>query len=396
MSKPIILAAGGTGGHISPAEALAEELTARGEEVVFITDKRFADYNDDSYTGVLGSLPIYYVSAASLGGGPVRKLRNGLGIIVGIFQARRLLLQLRPKAVVGFGGYPSFPTVMAASQLKMNTVIHEQNSVLGRANRMLCERVRRIATSYQTTKRLPNSCHGKTTHTGNPVRAAFKALHQVPYAEPAENGTLRLLVFGGSQGATVFSETVPEAIKRLSEEQRARLRIDQQCRKADIEQVKTAYAEMGVSADLQPFFGDIPARMAAAHLVICRSGASSVAELSCAGRPAIMVPYPSATDDHQYYNAEAIEDHGGGWVMLQEGFGADALTKRLEDFLGTPARLTKAAARMHELGRPDSAKALADLVCDLADGKAWHLVEQARASGAELQGQHLKKKETAA
>lgn len=363
---PVVLAAGGTGGHIFPAESLAEELVSRGETVVMITDKRFADYNSASYEGVIGTLPIHYIQAGSLGGSLVKKIKGGLGIIRGTLQARRLLKTLKPKAVVGFGGYPSFPTMLAATQLGLNTVIHEQNSVLGKANRSLCRRVKRIATTYPQMQRMPKDCESKAVLTGNPVRSAVRALHHIPYPVLEPDGTLRLLVVGGSQGASVFGGVVPEAIRLLPETLRSRVRIDQQARPADLDAVKDAYKKLGMQVDVAPFFTDIPARLAGAHLVISRAGASTVAELSCAGRPAVLVPYPQATDNHQYYNAQAIEDVGGGWLMPQEGFTAAALAARLESVLTLPSLLSKAAEKMLGLGHLNAAKDLADMVLKLS------------------------------
>jgi len=362
MNQPIILAAGGTGGHIFPAEALAEALVADGHPVMLVTDRRFHDYNSAGEESILANIPIHLIHAASTSGGLIRKLRAGADIGIGVMQARRLLRRINPRAVVGFGGYPSFPTMLAASQLKLNTVIHEQNSVLGRANRALIHRVRRIAASYPETRRLPAECERKTVFTGNPVRAAVRALHQIPYAPPQQDGTLRLLVTGGSQGAHVFSEVVPEAVRQLPESLRQRLRIDQQCRADDVDKTREAYRSLGIQVDVAPFFTDLPVRLAAAHLVICRAGASTVAELTCAGRPAILVPYPKATDNHQYYNAQATEDAEGGWVMPQEGFTPTALSARLESFLTLPASLARAAKAMRTLGQPDAAQQLAELV----------------------------------
>lgn len=359
---PIVLAAGGTGGHIFPAEALAEALIARGRQPILITDKRFADYNTKSYQGVIGDIPIYYIRASALGGGLLRKARNGLGILVGMWQARNLLKNMKPSAVVGFGGYPSFPTMMAASGLHFNTLIHEQNSVLGRANRVLAPRVRRIALSFADTLRLPEDCKGKTTLTGNPVRAAIRALGNIPYPAPSEDGTLHLLILGGSQGASVFARILPEALMQLPEPLRARIRVDHQCRAEDLQKTRAQYQALGISADLAPFFNDVPARLASAHLVICRAGASTVAELACAGRPAILVPYPSATDDHQRHNAHMLEDVGGAWVMGEEGFTSEALAARLESFLTLPGALTKAAQLVRKVGRAQAAEALCDLV----------------------------------
>lgn len=365
-SSPIVLAAGGTGGHIFPAEALAEALLAQGRKVVLVTDKRFADYGASSYDGVIGNIPVYYIHAGGLGGGPVKKVCGLAKIAIGLIQAGLILRKLKPAAVVGFGGYPSFPTMMAATQMKLNTIIHEQNSVAGKANRALSDKVKIIATSYPNTQRLPASASAKVRMTGNPVRAAIKALHHVPYPELQEDGTLRILVMGGSQGAHIFSEVVPQAIALLPEALRSRIRVEQQCRAADIDATRAAYKALGMQPDLAPFFNDVPARLAAAHLVICRAGASTVAELTCSGRPAILVPYPQATDNHQYHNAQAIEDASGGWVMPQEGFTAQALSARLESFLNLPASLGKAATQMRTLGRIDAANELAKLVTELS------------------------------
>ncbi|MCI5049158.1 MAG: undecaprenyldiphospho-muramoylpentapeptide beta-N-acetylglucosaminyltransferase [Rickettsiales bacterium] len=368
---PIVLAAGGTGGHIFPAESLAEELVRMGQPVVLVTDKRFADYNTQSYDGVIGSIPIHYIQAGSFGGGVVNKVKGLAKVGLGVMQARSILKKLKPKAVVGFGGYPSFPTMLAASQLRLNTVIHEQNSVLGKANRVLCQRVKRIATTYPETQRLPQECFGRVQVTGNPVRAAVRVLRDIPFPQLQDDGTLRVLVMGGSQGATIFSEVVPEAIKLLPEASRKRLRIDQQCRAADIDQTKKAYDALGMQVDLATFFTDVPARLASSHLVVCRAGASTVAELTCAGRPAVLVPYPRATDNHQYHNAQAIEDVGGGWVMPQEGFTAKALAARLESILNLPSSLTKSAEAMAGLGHTNAAEKLAKLVIDLSNGVSF-------------------------
>ncbi len=358
----IILAAGGTGGHIFPAEALAEVLVARAERVVFVTDKRFKSYNSASYQGVIGQLPMHYIHAATLRGGIVSKLRSVIGIGIGVFQAMRILRLEKPRVVVGFGGYPSFPTMLAATLLGIPTVIHEQNSVLGKANRFLATRVKVIATTYQPTQRMPEKTKAQVVWTGNPIRAAVKALSAVEYPTLRGDGMLRILVIGGSQGASVFSDVMPAAMTLLPENLRARIRLDQQCRVGEMDTTRAAYTALSMQVDLAPFFTDVPARLAAAHLVISRSGASTVAELTAAGRPAILVPYPKATDNHQYFNAQAVEDAGGGWVMGQEGFTPQALAARIETYLTNPAVLTDAAHKMHGLGKPDAAEALAKVV----------------------------------
>ncbi len=358
-SRVIVLAAGGTGGHIFPAEALAEEMLLRGYTPHLITDHRFHQYNKNSADGVLGRIPIHTITAGSLGGGFTSRIKNAFGLARGTLQARAVLKELKPLAVVGFGGYPSFPTIAAAVFSNRVTVIHEQNSVLGRVNRLFARKVKKLATTYTDTRGL-----GGVTPlmTGNPVRGAIRALAKVEYPQLTGDNMLRLLVIGGSQGASVFSRVLPEAMKLLPANIRARIRLDQQCRAGEIEEVRKAYAELGMQVDLAPFFVDMAARLASSHLVIARAGASTVAELTAAGRPAILVPLPQATDNHQYYNAQAIEDVGGGWVIAQDAFSPQALASKIETLMHAPQRLSECAAAMHGIGRPDASAALADCV----------------------------------
>ncbi len=361
-SRIIVLAAGGTGGHIFPAVALAEVLRARGLEPHLITDHRFHQYNKASGDGVLGQIPIHTIRAGSLGGGVVRKVKNMLGMGVGVIQAWRLLRRLRPQAVVGFGGYPSFPTLVASIVTGQRTILHEQNSVLGRVNRLLAPRAKIIATSYADTRNMPLNAKPRVMLTGNPVRAAVCAIAHVDYPELTEDGMLRVLVIGGSQGASVFSDIIPQALGQLPPELRARIRLDQQCRVGEMEAVRTNYQAIGMQVDIAPFFADVAARLAAAHLVICRAGASTVAELMVAGRPAILVPLPIATDNHQYYNAQAIEESGAGWVVTQQAFTPEALATKMETLMRVPRRLSEAAAAMRTLANANAAQALADVV----------------------------------
>lgn len=367
--RPIVLAAGGTGGHIFPAEALAETLLGMGERVVLITDKRFANFK----SGVFADIEVRTIYAGSPSGvGLFRKIIGAIKLVIGIFQAGFLLLRLKPKVVVGFGGYPSFPTVFVANGFHIPTVIHEQNSVLGRANRMLVNHVTHIATSFPETLMMEKRNADKVTLTGNPVRASVQALKNVPYSTLMQDGKMYILVTGGSQGASVFSRILPKAIANLPENLRARIRIDQQCRsKEELVQTRVAYSELGINADLSTFFVDVPARLAACHLVIARSGASTVSELAVAGRPAILVPLPTSMDNHQYYNANAIEEVGGGWVMAQDGFTADSLSARLEAFLTAPDTLAKAATNVVKMGSADAATKLASLVLDSAKRKTF-------------------------
>jgi len=358
MTQPIILAAGGTGGHIFPAEALAETLIALGQRVILVTDKRFAHFQ----TGALSHIEKRTIHAGTVGAGILKKIAGIAGITIGIVQARLLLHGLKPKMVIGFGGYPSFPAVFAASGMGIPTIIHEQNSVLGRANRLLAPRVGTIATSFPNTQMVAEKDKVKTVMTGNPVRASVRALAQIPYPTLSQDGKMNILVTGGSQGAHVFAYVVPAAIASLPPALKARVRVDQQCRESDLERTRDAYQQAGVNADLAGFFVDVPARLAGAHLVIARSGASTVSELAAAGRPAILVPLPTSMDNHQYFNANALEEVGGGWVMTQDGFTAASLSARLESFLTAPATLTRAAENAKKLGHPDAAEKLAELV----------------------------------
>lgn len=357
----IALAAGGTGGHVFPAEALASVLLERGCRLALITDKRGA-----AYGGTLGSLETFRISAGGIAGrGKLSALRAALEIGIGVFQARSIFDRIHPAAVVGFGGYASVPGMTAATLAGIPTIIHEQNAVLGRANRLLASRVRRIATSFAEVSHVDPRLTAKLSHVGMPVRAAILPLRDSLYPAPQADGPVNLLVLGGSQGARILSEVVPAALTRLPEALRRRIRIAQQCRPEDLDAVRKAYDGSGIKADLQSFFADVPERLAAAHLVIARSGASTVAELTVAGRPAILVPYPFAIDDHQTANAHAVEDSGGAWLMPQESFTPDSLAARIESLFTQPETLVRTAACARNAGRPDAAQALADLVLGL-------------------------------
>ncbi len=360
--SPVVLAAGGTGGHIFPAEALAEKLLARRERVVLVTDRRFANFR----SGALSEIETQTIHAGTIGGAWHKKLLGAGELSLGIVQARMLLRRLKPKAVIGFGGYPSFPTVFSATGLGIPTIIHEQNSVLGRANRLLAGRVDCIATSFPSTQMLTEKDAGKVAVTGNPVRASVRALRDVPYPSLAQDGKMHILVTGGSQGASIFSQVVPRAIAMLPAGLRDRVRIDQQCRESELDMARSAYSDINVNADLATFFVDLPARLAASHLVIARSGASTVSELSMAGRPAILVPLPTSMDNHQYFNADTFEQIGGGWVMAQDGFTPASLCARLEAFLTAPDALVKAAENARKMSTGDAAEKLADLVLSKA------------------------------
>lgn len=360
----IVLAAGGTGGHVFPAEALASELITRGAALMLFTDRR-----GDAYGGTLGGLDSRTIRAGGIAGkGAGARVRSLADLGVGLTQAWRLLKRLAPRAVVGFGGYASVPTVLAASFAGIRTVIHEQNAVLGRANRMLAGRVERIATSFAEVAALPGAAAGRVVRTGMPVRPAFAQALGQAYAPPAADGEVRLLVLGGSQGAQVFGEVVPAAVARLDPALRQRLAIAQQCRPEGLDAAAAAYREIRLQVELAPFFDDVPRRLAAAHLVVARAGASTIAELTAVGRPAILVPYPFAIDDHQSANATALAARGAAWLLPQGSFTAEALAARIADLVAEPAGLAAAAEQARDAGARDAAQRLADVVAELAGG----------------------------
>jgi UDP-N-acetylglucosamine--N-acetylmuramyl-(pentapeptide) pyrophosphoryl-undecaprenol N-acetylglucosamine transferase len=360
----IVLSAGGTGGHLFPAQALAEELLRRGRSIVVMTDRRGRE-SDTVFAGAT----IESVPSASFAGSLAARFAAPLQILCGIFVGWRKLTQLKPGAVVGFGGYPSFPVMIAAWLGGFPTAIHEQNAVLGRVNRMLSTRVSAIAASFTLMRFAPKDTLS-IVYTGNPVRPEAAELSSTPYLEPDEDGVIRLLVFGGSQGARALSELVPAAVALLPELLRRRLEIVQQCRPEDMEQVRAAYAAMNVGADLAPFFSDLPARIAAAHLVISRSGASTISELAVIGRPAILIPYPFATDDHQTANARVFADAGAAWLVQQRDVTPECFAQRLEMIFGAPVELARRARAARALARPDAASRLADLVDRIARREA--------------------------
>ena len=362
MSSPlVVMAAGGTGGHVFPAEALAEELIGRGYRLALLTDRR-----GGAFSGILGDLETYRIRAGGVAGKKVwAVLRSGCELTIGLFQARRLLRKLSPKAVIGFGGYASLPTMLAASFDGYATAIHEQNAVLGRANRLLSLRVRKIATCFESVRGVPKGIQHKLVPTGMPVRPAVIKSRDKPYPKFLTDRPLKLLVFGGSQGARVLSDVVPAAVRSLNDEFRRRLFISQQCRQEDLGRVGDAYAGTGVEVNLKSFFTDLPALIADAHLVIGRSGASTIAELTVIGRPAILVPYPHAIDNHQLGNAQAIDEAGGGWLINETAFTPVALARRLESLFNLPAVLERGAVNARAIGRPNAAIQLADLVSDI-------------------------------
>jgi UDP-N-acetylglucosamine--N-acetylmuramyl-(pentapeptide) pyrophosphoryl-undecaprenol N-acetylglucosamine transferase len=355
--RHFVLAAGGTGGHMIPAHALAEELLSRGHHVALITDERGA-----RIPGLFDRVPVHVLPAGRLSGGPVGWLRAGRAILTGRAMAARLYETVDPSTVVGFGGYPALPALLAARKLRVPTVIHEQNAVLGRVNRLMARQVDAIATAYERIDRLPGRAAGKVELVGNPVRDEVLRLRAMPFPALSQDGIFRLLVTGGSQGASVLSEVVPDGLGLLPEHFRRRLQVTQQCRAEDIEQVRKRYAELEIPADLATYMEDLPERLAWSHLVIARAGASTIAELTAAGRPAILVPLPSATDDHQTANAREMARSGGARVISQRAFTPIELAKQMQKLGLDPEALANAAARAAAVGHPRATQALADLV----------------------------------
>lgn len=358
----IVLAAGGTGGHLFPAYALAEELGRRGYVVDLATDMRGDRYDMGFPARAVHQLP----SATVAGASPVSLAKTAWALSRGIKQAYALLGKLHPRVVVGFGGYPSFPPVMAATLRGVPTLLHEQNAVLGRANRMLSSRVTAIATSFETVKHLEGSLAEKARLTGNPVRSVVIEAAQVPYQAPWATGPFHLLVFGGSQGARFFSEMVPPALAGMDADFRSRLRVIQQCRAEDIDGVRAAYAAAEIAAVCEPFFPDLPKLIADSHLVIGRGGASTIAELAVIGRPSVLVPLPHALDNDQLYNATSLASAGGAICIEQAKLDPETLRSGLMSLISEPDQLVTAANAARSQGRPDAVSRLADVVEELA------------------------------
>ena len=360
MSVSFVLAAGGTGGHLFPAEALASELLGRGIRVHLLSDGRA-----DAVTPRLAGVETHRVRAGQFGGGPGQAVRALAELALGAIQAREVLRRLGPTVVIGFGGYPSVPTMLAATYLRLPTLVHEQNAVLGRANRLLAPRARQIATGFPATTGLRLADRIRAVHTGNPVRPAILAVDSAGYQAPGPSRPIELLIMGGSQGARVLSEVVPLALRALPQGLRNVLRVSQQVRPEDLATVKEIYRRAEIAADLNTFFDDVPARLSRAHLAICRAGASSMAELATIGRPAVLIPYPHATDDHQTANARAFAEAGGGWVIPQSGFSPSTFGCFLDRLLADGAALSAAARHARAFGRRDATQHLARLALDL-------------------------------
>lgn len=365
----ITLAAGGTGGHMVPAHALSAELKARGHGVMLITDER-----GSKIPGLFEDVPTYILPAGRLGGGPIGIVKAVRSVLRGRRQAKALFRDFAPDAVVGFGGYPAFPALLAASSMKIPTILHEQNAVLGRVNRWLASDAAAIATAYPEVDRLKPAYRGKVELVGNPVRESVARLGTMPFPEFDDTAPLKILVTGGSQGATVLGKVVPDALGLLPPKLRHRLQVVQQCRTDDIEAVRARYAALNIPAELLTYIEDMPDRLGEAHLVIARAGASTIAELTAAGRPAILVPLPLATDDHQTANAREMAKAGGGRMIMQDEFTPETLSAQIAAIAGDAQALSNAAERALSVGRPRATSDLADLVERIAGGASPLLV----------------------
>ncbi len=360
MQARVVLATGGTGGHLFPAEALAAELSGQGHAVTIIMDRRV-----DGFKGLNDSVDIRFVRSGYFKPGIVKKLQALVNLGLGFFQAGYLLWKIKPSVVVGFGGYSALPTVLAAQIMGIPTMLHEQNAALGKANALLARCCKAIALSQPNTRGINITEQSKTVLTGNPVRSGIIAIAHATYITPDAGGDIRLLITGGSQAATVFSDVVPKALARLPESLRARLSVVHQCRSVDIDATAAAYQMDGIRAETAVFFADMPDRLRDCHLFIGRSGASTVAEIAAAGRPAIFVPYPGHADMQQKYNAEHMVASGGAKMFMQPDFTPEALSSYLESLLGQPDALGLMAVAARACGKPDATKNLAEVVVNL-------------------------------
>ena len=359
--KIVVIAAGGTGGHLFPAAAFAEEMFRRDWRVVLMTDARGRRYAEGFPAERIVDVP-----AATLSANPITAIPALFKIARGIDAARKRFRESPPSLVAGFGGYPSFPALMAARAHKVPIIIHEQNSVLGRVNRSMASSAAIVACGFERLDRLPEKAADRKRVVGNPVRLPILAVRERPYPEAPAGGRLNLLIIGGSQGARLFGEVIPPAIALLPQALRSRLDVVHQVREEQLVEVKKIYKNANVTADVAPFFTDMGQRLGAAHLVIARAGASTVTELQVAGRPAILIPFAAAADDHQTANAEGLTSVGAADLFTEEEFEPGVLAATLERRLADPHSLAVRAAAARASAKPEAAKTLADLAESVA------------------------------
>ena len=364
MTKSIMLTAGGTGGHLFPAFSLAQELARRGYEIDLITDMRGDRYGSD-----FPARETYQVPAATISSkNPLSIAKTVIKLGRGTAMARKILKRVKPACIVGFGGYPTFPPIFAAKSLGLPAILHEQNAVMGRANRMLAGKSSAIALSFKKTIHVEGALAEKARHTGNPVRDVVIEAAKTPYPALAPDGPINLLVFGGSQGARYFSDLVPPAVLALPDDMRARLHVVQQCREEDVARVDEAYRHAGIQYEISVFFNNLPEIIAGSHLVLARSGASTVTELSVIGRPSILVPLPHALDNDQLRNAAFLQEAGGALCIEQKDLDPQRLANELFKLAQDPPMLQNAAIASKGVGKPDAVQRLGDLVEEIAAG----------------------------
>jgi UDP-N-acetylglucosamine--N-acetylmuramyl-(pentapeptide) pyrophosphoryl-undecaprenol N-acetylglucosamine transferase len=381
ISRHYVLAAGGTGGHMIPAFALGQELLNRGHHVALVTDER-----GTKIPGCPDKIATHVLPAGRITKNPKSWPPGVRAILRGRQMAKQLYGSFNPSAVVGFGGYPAFPALLGAFALDIPTIIHEQNAVLGRVNRLSARKVNAIATAYPDILRLAQRDLAKVHLVGNPVREEVLALRDQDYPPLGEDGIFRVLVTGGSQGASILSEVVPDGLARLPLNLRRRLQVTQQCRAEDIEIVRKTYADHHIPAELATYMADLPERLGWSHLVIARAGASTIAELTCAGRPAILIPLPSATDNHQSYNVKEMVQAGGARAIAQSGFGPVELAKQIQKIALEPGALENAAKAAKSCGRPGAVSDLADLVESFGAAPLMHTIKPQTENAAQFGG----------
>lgn len=357
FKKPIVLATGGTGGHVFPAQALAHELIAQGYKVIILTDGRGHQFQDSSILTI-------EISTSQLHGSVGKKIKGGLKLIKGTCAALYHLRRLKPGCVVGFGGYASFPTLMASAALRLPTIVHQADAYFGRTNRILAPLVTRIATSFPHVENIPLSCQKKVSFTGLPVRSDIQPASYIP---SMENEPFHLLVTGGSQGAKIFGEIIPRAVHHLDPSLQKRLHITQQCRSESIELTRALYERTQAHVELLPFLDKMGENYKKAHFIIARSGASSVAEIALVGRPALFIPYPYAMDNHQFYNAQQVTYIEGGWLWQEKELTSEGLASFLLELMSSRWQLVQAAANIKKIVVPDASSRLANLVKLIAD-----------------------------
>ena len=358
----VVIAAGGTGGHMFPAAAFAAEMKNRGWRVGLMTDERGRKYTE----GFPADWIINVRAATFASKRPDKLLGAGLKILGGIGDAQKKLKAEHASLVAGFGGYPAFPALAAASRAGIPVLIHEQNAVLGRVNRFFAKNAKIVGCGFDRLDRLPAAALANKRVVGNPVRAPIAAVGNLPYPDVSDTGDLNILVIGGSQGASLFGKVIPKALADLPEALRSRLCVVQQVREEQVKEVGSVYKAQGIRADLSPFFSDMPQKLANAHFVISRSGASSVTELAVTGRPSLLIPLAIATDDHQTGNAETLKDAGAADVLQETAFTSANVTALLATRLANGADLASRAEAAKAVGRMNATTDLADLVEGIA------------------------------